>query len=83
MKNKIENLWQKIIVSVLVIFGPIIIVGYLYYTNSSCGINPWNCAGFDALMLGGGMIIIFLPVVIILLGWEIYKRIRREKNNKV
>ncbi len=83
MKNKIENLWQKTIITVLAIFGPMVIIGYLYYTSNSCGINPWDCLGFDALMLGGGMIIIFLPVAIILLGWEIYKKTRREKINKM
>ena len=81
-KRKIENLWWKLLISVLAITGPIIIIGYLYYISSPCVTEVWNCFEFEVIMLGGGILLISLPIVIILAIWEIGRRIKEKKERR-
>ena len=78
-KKSIENLWWKLLVAVLAISGPIIIVGYLYYRSSSCLTGVWDCFEFEAIMLGGGILLFSLPVIIVLVIWEISRRIKEKR----
>lgn len=82
INGRIENLWWKLLLVVLMICGVLILIGYLYYRNSSCS-NPLDCLEFEIIIAGGGIMVLSLPIVIILFFWEMYKKVRekREDNN--
>ena len=82
MGKKIHNLWSKLLIVVLIICGFLIVVGYLYYENSSCAGNVWNCLEFEVMILGGGILVFSLPIIIILFIWEVYSKIKKKKNSK-
>lgn len=78
-QEKTENLWFKLFLVILAICGFLIISGYLYYRNSSCLGNVWNCFEFEIIMLGGGILLFSLPLAVILFLWELTKKIREKK----
>ena len=78
---KIEKLWFKLLLVALAVFGPLILVGYLYYQNNSCGVEVWNCLQFDVIMLGGGVLLFCLPIVIILFLWEIWQKVEKKNGS--
>ncbi len=81
-KRNIENLWWKLLITVLVIVGPIIVVSYLYYKSSSCLTSVWNCFEFEAIMLGGGVLFLSFPIIVILAVWEMSIKIIKKRTTK-
>jgi TRAP-type C4-dicarboxylate transport system permease small subunit len=81
INRKIEDLWWKLLLVVLIFCGFLILTGYLYYINSPCYENPWNCLEFEIIMFGGGVLTISFPIIIILFLWELFKKIREKREN--
>lgn len=76
---KLAKFGWKLLIALLLVFGPLIFIGYLYYQSNSCGADAWNCVQFDVVVLGGGVLLFCLPIAFILLLWEIGQIIQKRR----
>lgn len=79
---KIAKFGWKLLVALLLVFGPLILIGYLYYQSNSCGADALNCAQFDMVVLGGAVLLFCAPIALVLLLWEIWQIVRRRRRSK-
>lgn len=79
---KLDKSTYKLLIGIIGFCSVLIFSGYSYKMNSSCSGDIWSCLEFKLIFLGIGIFLFSLPLIGILLFWEVFKKYKQKKEKE-